>query len=142
MHISHTLHLLGAVHEQIDGGPLIVAGRGFTCLVFLRRDGRGGAQWGSRNLCTICGMILTSSYEKPRGPFFIGSKHCEERREGGMTSGKATSRSALLVPLSFGPLLDYSCARAGGTQGSPSITSFHHSRAKQESFLVRTRQFT
>lgn len=36
------------------------------------------------------------------------------------------------------------CARReeGKKQESPSITSFHYSRAKQESFLVRTRQFT
>lgn len=59
-----------------------------------------------------------------------------------MHPGQATSRCACPSSWSFGGLQGVARGVGGKKQESPSITSFHYSRAKQESFLVRTRQFT
>lgn len=88
-----------------------------------KKDGKGGAIGGdSRKFCTICGMILTSSYENP-GPLSSHRQHCEGwKGKGGTRSGKTdyTSRSALLIRF-FGPLLDYSCACAEGRKAGGSV---------------------
>lgn len=49
-----------------------VVARAWFFSFYLRHDGREGAQWGgSRNLCTICGMVLAFALQERRGPPFL-----------------------------------------------------------------------
>lgn len=131
-------HLLEAALEHI-GGPLIVAGRVLRAWSFYDKMNGEGAHWGLRNLCTICGMILTSPYEKPRAPF-LHRQHREKRRE-----GRYKLREGYLTVGSSDPFRSSSglhlCARRGeNREVVHNIISL--SPCKAGVVLVRTRQFT
>lgn len=146
MLISYNLHLLVALVQRANRQGAAHRGRlGFRVLGLFaaRRTGRGAIG----GLLGISVRFLNDAHflRKVRGPFLY-RQHCEGaiREVRHTLRGRLTIQCGLLFHSPFlGPLLDYSCACAEGEKlGSPSITSFHHSRAKQESFLVRTRQFT
>lgn len=95
----------GGRHEDMKVGSLNVARRGTIGRVLglfaARRVGRG-ATGGSRNLCTICGMILTFLYKNVTGPLFHRQAYIVQGKEGRRlerrhVEGRPASRFCLLI---------------------------------------------